>query len=337
MGVCAGRNGSACVECNTSACDAMPGLYRTVCEQGSYADSTCGTCDRARLWYNDPSSYGLEDAGGLPLVVREAFNASQARVSRRWAPLGYNSTHVGQSVLRSVPEGCWLTCVNNYAWVDLVTGKPPLITAGSPPLVQKRYACVPCVSALMGGSLKRPLYSVWNYSRGGGRFGGCYTCPRNTDTIEGRDQMCESPPGFGQPRGKAVNVTVVLAGNTALVGGVPNVTVMSQRLPLIYPSDQVYFQCCNKDRQCRLFNKSDVDRNQASLSEGSAYAACTRQYAIGRRRALLQADNNNNGGDEEEAVEMQECFTSQYNTRRGDNNCYNCPIGTKFSHVLGWI
>lgn len=256
--------------------------------------------------------------------VEEAFNASQLGMSRRWAPLTYNRSHLGQSVFRSA-EGCFVTCANNYAWVDLATLKPPSSSAGA--VLRSSFACLPCSSAFMGGGGQKK-YSVWNYSRGGGVYGGCYTCPPRTDTIAEQDVMCQSPAGYGHPIGTPVNVTVIVgASDVGVSGSVPNVTVPSLRWPYIHHSSEVFFQCCNEDLECKLFTKLELDLNQASVGPGSAYAACKAQeQAIGwrRRRQLLQQQQQLSTGEEEG---VQACWISQYNTKRGDNTCYDCPEG----------
>ena len=224
-------------------------------------------------------------------------------MSRRWVPrAAYNaSLHLGQSVFRSA-EGCLVTCVNNYAWVDLRTGKPP--TADGAVLLQKHFACLPCEV--------NKYYAVWNYSRPGGRYGACYPCPANTNTIAGRDVMCESIAGYGVPHGTARNVTVVMVTSDTKV----ELTVPSVRMPFVRASTTAYFKCCANDTDCRIFNKYEIDTNQNSLNKDSAWDRCTRLSSEVPRRRLLQS-----GG----AIEA--CKVAQYNGARGDDTCYACPEG----------
>ena len=154
-----------------------------------------------------------------------------------------------------------------------------------------------------------------------GRYGACYTCPPNTDTVAERDVMCESLPGYGLPIGTPSLVTVATPSALA-VEGVPRVGVLSLRMPHIVPSTQDYFLCCGQDMQCRLFKKSELDLNQGTVGPGSYFEKCSSSSSLNTssivaRRLLQQGD----GG------EIQRCFTSQYNPLRGDNTCYDCPPG----------
>lgn len=380
------RNGFKCQECNQSECNTTIGLYRTQCKTGSWFDSTCGICPKSLL-FNDPLA--IEEFPSISDSLKKVFDQSQLTWSRRWAPLSFNSSHLGQSVFKTL-EGCFVTCINNYAWIDLTTGKPPLssTTSNTNFQLQKQFACLPC-NLINTQSKPQAKFSVWNFSRGnGGRFGGCYTCPEYTDTIIESDIMCESNAGYGKPIGNPVNVTIVIppsdttmtsnfffftsiprlivrgkkrnllqsiSTSTTTTTSIDNfnqqekmfVTVPSLRLPFIRPSTQSFFLCCGTDIPCRLFTKADLDRDQNSLGIGSAYDKCISSSSNSILLDLMQNNSflmtyNNKSIDNITTSRrhlsqsiipnsdiIQACYTSQYNTERGDNICYNCPIGIK--------
>ena len=80
--------------------------------------------------------------------------------------------------------------------------------------------------------------------------------------------------------------------------------------------------CCGNDITCQLFQKQIMDVDQAHFAPNSFYAKCTNNAtgaiyinssSVLRRRLL---------GDS-----VQACYTSQYNSARGDTVCYSCPQG----------
>ena len=209
------------------------------------------------------------------------------------------------------PEGCLVACINNYVWIDTASG---LFPQGNQ--LQGTWACVPCSSAFITAT--PPLYSVWNCSGGQtpahasgalkemqSKAGACFACPANTDTIASSDSMCEAIPGYGQPVGTPVTVSVSLG---SLVAGLP---VLSAITPLVVPSTVEYFSCCGNDQPCQIFSKMEMDLDQASFGPNSFYAACSR-INVSRRR-LLQTEG------------LQACFAGQYNQERGNTICFSCP------------
>jgi len=365
-----------------SICNSTIGLYRTQCKVGSWFDSTCGICNR-QLLFNDPLA--LVDVE-ITSSLKEIFNQSQLTWSRRWAPLSFNQSHLGQSVFETT-EGCFVTCINNYAWIDLITGKPPLLSSNYQ--LKTQLACLPCEFLGGGGGQTDANYSLWNYSRSSGRYGGCYTCPIHTDTIIQRDIMCESRIGYGNPIGNAVNVTIVfpssditiISNSTSYLNSglkirrkrnllqlfdattISNedspifstsmdifaqqdklfITVPSLRMPLIQPSTQTYFLCCGSDILCRIFTKAEIDRDQNSLGIGSAYQKCISTangnniLTLMQNKTLLNTSTTLTRRLFQSATNddvVQPCFTSQYNTERGDNTCYNCPQGKLSTQIF---
>ena len=226
-----------------------------------------------------------------------------------------------------------MACVNNFVWIDTQTGLLPAGTALSP-----QHVCIPCSSDFVRWPLQvptTPLFSVWSFQGGlapviapghqgtpiqamQGKAGACYACPPNTDTIATSDVMCQSPPGFGKPVGTPTLVSIQMGG-VLTVGQTPIARVLSLRTPIIKPSSQDFFLCCGRDLQCRLFQKAEMDRNQAHFGPDSFYMQCTNNatgaiYGGGKR--LLSADG-----------EVQACYASQYNGERGNDVCNECPQG----------
>ena len=299
--------------------------------EGSHADSLCMDCDSGLL-FNHQAAQGR---------LGEALNASQLSRSRRWAP---NASL--PSVRIHNRTGCMVTCVNNLAWIDLETGLPPSQQRRSGQELKAQHACLQCSSAFIRWPLvdpsATPLYSVWNFTGGSfpavaqgnsgtaiqamrGLWGGCYTCPPNTNTIDGRDRMCESPPGYGKPVGAPKVVSVVVGGMKG--GSLPVVQLLSYRTPFIRPSSREYFLCCGADVQRQLFQKKDMDLDQAHFAPNTFYAQCISNVTgskYGGVRRLLQ---------QEGAVE--ECWSGLYNAERGDNTCYSCPAGASTGYVMG--
>ena len=311
-----------CEPCSNETCTGLR-LYRTVCGQGSMADSMCAGCPQALL-YNPIAQQSQY------IQYQQALNVSQLDVSRRWVPFNYNRS-ASDSVMTS-DEGCLVACVNNFVWIDLKTGRFPLKRSLMP-----SYACLPCASTFLRAPLVTPgtpLYSVYTYSSQTqtpavanpqqqtaiqgmqGKAGGCYTCPPNTDTIQSSDIMCQSPPGYGKPIGVPVVVQIVSNSDLSVAGVV---TIQTMKTPIIKASSQEYFQCCGQDTRCKIFTRSELDKNQNIFGPNSFYTTCTNN----RTGAIYGATSRRLMGD----GDSQKCYGAQFNTQRGDNTCFNCPEG----------
>lgn len=218
-------------------------------------------------------------------------------------------------------NGCMVVCVNNYVWIDVQTGRQ-----AQGPRLSPSYACLPCASEYMQGQATdhSAIYSVWNFRRGSGRLGGCYSCPPNTNTIAESDVMCESIIGYGTPVGTPVNVSVMVDSSQKF-----SVTVPSVRGPAFRPSTQTYYICCGANIPCRIFNSSQLDKTQVPLGEGSAYATCVKQNSVMRNTSALSSSSSSSSPQRRLLVSdsVQACYTGQYNHKRGDNACYSCPAG----------
>ena len=328
-------NEAECVACNTSSCT-VPGFYRTLCPQNSISDSFCAACDERELLYNN---YEAAMAFRPSALLWRALNESQLARSRRW--LSHDNRSVPSVFLSE--EGCAVTCVNNYVWIDFSTGRPPADN-----LLRPHYACVPCNSDFIrvpSGTTDQALYSVWNY-RGvmipqpnprdktsifaqmqkNNMTGGCYLCPPNTNTIPEVDIMCQTIPGFGisAVMGVPVGVTTRSIEAKAITletsETFQTVFYMSKRTPVVRVSDTVYFTCCGKnDQGCKVFEKKEIDRDQSILlGSGSFYGQCTNNVTGARyARRLL----------EDEGIPLEKCLVGQYNHLRGSTICFDCPLG----------
>jgi len=121
--------------------------------------------------------------------------------------------------------------------------------------------------------------------------------------------------------GTPVAVPVVI-GYANSVG--PATSKLSITTPLLNPSSDEYFACCGADLGCRLMVKRDLDLNQATLlSRMSFFMQCISKAnpnpsANATTRRMLLQDSQG---------EVQQCFTGQYNLERGNNDCFNCPLG----------
>lgn len=330
-------NETECVACNTSSCT-VPGFYRTLCPQNSISDSFCAACDERELLYNN---YEAAMAYKPSALLWRALNESQLDRSRRWP--SYNQSL--PSVFMS-EEGCAVTCVNNYVWIDFSTGKPPQHTNN---ILKPHYACVPCNSDFVRIPLATtalPLYSVWNYSgvmvphpnpkdknsvfaqmQKNNMTGGCYLCPPNTNTIPEVDIMCQTIPGFGKSSvmGVPVGITTRSIEAKAITletsEAFQTVFYMSKRTPVVSVSDTVYFTCCrNNDQACKVFEKKEIDKDQSILlGSGSFYGQCTNNLTGARyARRLLE---------EKGEIPLEKCLVGQYNHRRGGTVCFDCPLG----------
>lgn len=334
-------NETTCIKCNASQCDEA-GYYRTKCKPSSVSDSRCALCDESRLLYNTyEEALRALLASKLTADLRgklwKALNTSQLDRSRRW--LKPSVGKLASSVFVS-GEGCVVTCVNNYAWIDFSTGLPPVPDKNH--TLQARYVCIPCYCDYLGG---QSLYSVWNYSgvlvplsgslvnikalnlmQVSNLTGGCYACPPNTDTIPNVDTMCQAKPGFGIKTqvGVEIEITTISSGDPVIGSGIPVINTMlytSIRLPGLRPSNNQFFTCCGlKDTKCQIFEKRVLDADQTNparfnlLCKNNATGA--NYTRTGVRRLLLEEDQP-----------LEQCMVGQYNHIRGGTTCFNCPNG----------
>ena len=344
------RNGSAgCIACNSSVCrDA--GYYRTVCPANSISDSRCATCDMQRLLNNDfegalkaAVSFNIKNA----FALWEALNASTIGFSRRWLPYPPDGK-LNASVFRS-QEGCLVTCINNYAWIDFTTGLPPSFSVSSKNReLLPQYACIPCNSRFLGAAVGA-YYSVWNQSKifvplppgqptlsplvqMQGQPGACHLCPPNTETISSVDEMCLAKPGYGLNANNGVPVVLVtvtmktdvqLSNRTLPVSSA--LKIMSLKTPAVDLSNVKYFKCCkDTDQLCKTFSNIQIDRDQNLLDANGAYPRCVdkstganySKSASPPQRRLLQTSE-----------ELQSCLSGQYNHIWGSTLCFSCPFG----------
>ena len=229
-----------CPICNVSSCPLSK--YRTNCSLGATQDTSCADCNNAYLFNNvDTSKMAY---GNLRMTIRLFTDAV-----KRWIPYqsSYDSLTDLQlmqqfSLLRiSKPDAlngnsnCYLTCRNNYVWIDTTTRAQVLNTtdnllydvpSGYHPLnyaadtnwaVNKaNFVCVPCMSAYITSFLKPnpdTLYSVWNaigpinpvpisiispVQDMIGYNGTCYSCQKSDrDVTDSSDVFCELSIGHG--------------------------------------------------------------------------------------------------------------------------------------------
>jgi hypothetical protein len=308
----------SCLECDKTLCNEM-GYYRTKCNANSISDSRCARCGQ-ELLYNQYSV--LAD-----VKLWKALNNSQLSVSRRFL----SSSVSGPSVFYS-EEGCALTCINNYAWIDFRTGLPP---SSADRILRAHYGCIACSSTFFKDPAES-LYSVWNHSgyliqpaesiandafhmmQRGNVTGGCYACPANTDTISTVDIMCQTIPGFGKgvEAGQAVSITTVVINSETGMIGLKQSLFPSKKLPIAAVSSEVFFTCCGPDDSlCHTFEKRALDADQNKLiGPGTFYTRCMNATNRGRR---LMASSQ----------EIDQCLSGQYNHIRGGTTCFECPYG----------
>lgn len=238
-----------CLACNTSRCP--EGQFRERCISGAaFEDARCRVRDASAL--SNPATF---PSGALAIgpshAAYAALTRAKGRPSRRWltpeerrAPgRWWIAAHPSP-----VPEQVALVCLNNWAWIDVRTGRSPWAnfsnnnnsssssdtSGGVLWLDAAAFFCVEC-TALHTDGTDRQLYSVWNASDASTAYatpvrglnsvldsltsvwGGCYACYGVRDVEAHSGTLCELPSGHSMdvPYGVSL-VEVTVPGSLSL-------------------------------------------------------------------------------------------------------------------------
>ena len=221
---------AGCALCNTSLCPAS--TYRPLCHAlSSTHDAGCLPCVNGSLQNRD-ELFAPENIDALnaarPELVALARDV-RGHIVRRWISADDRSLSPLSPVVTVVesphPYQCAVACINNYAWVNVTSGRSPFLPSSSGVLLAEvaetpELFCLPCASlARLNGSAASeevPLYAVWNDRSNvtlpsnnnkstpllllqsmAGVDGGCGACGSVLrDVIASSTRMCELMPGY---------------------------------------------------------------------------------------------------------------------------------------------
>ena len=228
-----------CLVCNTSRCP--EGQYRTLCASGvDPQDAQC--MNRSADVLSNPISFSVTPAIPASDRAYSALEAARGRASRRWLTTAErNATPVRWIAAYDspVPEQVALVCLNNWAWVDIRTGRSPWANFSGVLRLEASFLCVECTALHTDrGNTDRRLYSVWNASENSTVYatpvrglnsvldsltsvwGGCYACDGVRDVEAQSSTLCELPPGHSADAASGCSlVEVTVPGMQSLQGG----------------------------------------------------------------------------------------------------------------------
>lgn len=234
-----------CPVCNVGVCPL--GQYRTDCPLNATLDTTCSACDDSLL-LNPPALLSLPAlflSDNQTANLKASLQSSQGVIVKRWLPgqplydsltdvqlmQQFSVLRVSKSDALKPTLGCYLTCRNNFVWIDASTQQHPLVNvqkSAAGELTNKAFfICIPCSSVFISmfytGSL--PLYSVWNtssappaslsgspLSRMATYKGACAACSdAGHEVIDASDVFCDVKVGYGTLNAAAQLVSYLIS------------------------------------------------------------------------------------------------------------------------------
>ena len=205
-----------CAPCNVSACP-RAGDYRPLCRAyASFRDATCTPCLNGSLQNGD--AYFAPENAPLLAAAASADLVALARdvrghTVRRWLSAADRAGSPRAPYVTTVrsphPEQCAVACINNYAWINLTSGRSPFATGVGNVSDAPELVCLPCAGLARLGKAGTIIYAIWNAqgaltSNASAALasmaalpGGCCACDSPLrDVIATSTQLCELLPGY---------------------------------------------------------------------------------------------------------------------------------------------